>query len=541
MRELTDIFKYDPDFEKSEAEYEEIRKEIIGDADDDSDGDEAGGEGGDDEGGEDEEGDDDMGGIPDTGTTAGATKIVDMTEQDMVAFRRNVYLTIQSSLDFQEAAHKLIKNELKPGLENELCHMIVDCCAQQRTYERFYGLLAERFCKLRKEFQAAFEKIAKDRWVNWSVYYRPVLTKLLLQLPRHPPIRHHQTKEHGQTHRTPTRVRRSLVAGARGGQADGDGYHQQWTHLHQGALPGAGGDHVPGQGLRTHCGPVSELWLLVKVTEVRCQLVVDFSTLQTAFEGLFPRDHPKNSRFAINFFSLIGLGGLTLVDPGELASDEWFKTLEYFRIDLREHLNKRLAKERKKQEEAERLKKELSSSSSSESDSSTSSSDSSSDSDTSDSSSSAPSLPSVSPSRRRSHRRGEDRPAGKEVKSEPRDAEEERGDRSRRGRDDTRPARYQSPRRSSPPRREGRREPQEPSRRRDSGEDAEGRHREHHQRRRSRSPSPPRSPPRRNHREERDEKRESGRGRNGRDSDNRRRESRREQEPEGRTRRRDRS
>jgi pre-mRNA-splicing factor CWC22 len=44
-----------------------------------------------------------------------------MTEQDMVAFRRNVYLTIQSSLDFQEAAHKLIKCELKPQLEVFYC------------------------------------------------------------------------------------------------------------------------------------------------------------------------------------------------------------------------------------------------------------------------------------------------------------------------------------------------------------------------------------------------------------------------------------
>ena len=40
-----------------------------------------------------------------------------MTEQDLVAFRRNVYLAIQSSLDFQEAAHKLIKFHLKPGLD----------------------------------------------------------------------------------------------------------------------------------------------------------------------------------------------------------------------------------------------------------------------------------------------------------------------------------------------------------------------------------------------------------------------------------------
>lgn len=29
------------------------------------------------------------------------------------------------------------------------------------------------------------------------------------------------------------------------------------------------------------------------------------------FAGLFPRDSPKNTRFSINFFTSIGLGGLT--------------------------------------------------------------------------------------------------------------------------------------------------------------------------------------------------------------------------------------
>lgn len=62
-----------------------------------------------------------------------------------MAFRREIYLTIQSSLDYQEAAHKLLKLNVKPQLENELLHMMVDCCAQQRTYERFYGLLIERY------------------------------------------------------------------------------------------------------------------------------------------------------------------------------------------------------------------------------------------------------------------------------------------------------------------------------------------------------------------------------------------------------------
>uniref|UniRef100_A0A8C0ZTR4 Pre-mRNA-splicing factor CWC22 homolog n=1 Tax=Castor canadensis TaxID=51338 RepID=A0A8C0ZTR4_CASCN len=34
-------------------------------------------------------------------------------------------------------------------------------------------------------------------------------------------------------------------------------------------------------------------------------------TLQPFFEGLLPRDNPRNTRFAINFFTSIGLGGLT--------------------------------------------------------------------------------------------------------------------------------------------------------------------------------------------------------------------------------------
>ncbi len=69
--------------------------------------------------------------------------IRDETETNLVAFRRTIYLTINSSLDYEECAHKLLKMQMKPGQELELCHMFLDCCAQQRTYEKFYGLLAQ--------------------------------------------------------------------------------------------------------------------------------------------------------------------------------------------------------------------------------------------------------------------------------------------------------------------------------------------------------------------------------------------------------------
>ncbi len=69
--------------------------------------------------------------------------VIDQTETNLVVLRRNIYLTIQSSLDYEECCHKVLKMDLKPGQEDELCNMILDCCAQQRTYEKFFGLLAQ--------------------------------------------------------------------------------------------------------------------------------------------------------------------------------------------------------------------------------------------------------------------------------------------------------------------------------------------------------------------------------------------------------------
>ena len=69
--------------------------------------------------------------------------IIDETETNLTALRRTIYLTVQSSLDHNECAHKMMKLQLKPGQESEICHMILDCCAQQRTYEKFFGLLAQ--------------------------------------------------------------------------------------------------------------------------------------------------------------------------------------------------------------------------------------------------------------------------------------------------------------------------------------------------------------------------------------------------------------
>ncbi|EPB74999.1 MIF4G domain protein [Ancylostoma ceylanicum] len=257
------VFKLDPDFEKNEKQYEEIRAEIIGDADDSDE------EGSDDE---DEASGDEGGEQPGaTAAASGTTEIIDNTEQNLVAFRREVYLTIQSSLDFQEAAHKLLKMRVPKEMETELCHMLVDCCCQQRTYERFYGLLCERFCRLRKEYQETFEKIACD---TYATIHRFDITKLrnMARLVSH-----------------------LLFTDA-----------ISWTIFTDVKLT---------ENDTTSSGRIYLKYIFQELCEsmglAKLYERTSDPTLQTAFAGLFPRDNPQNTRFAINFFTLTGLGGLT--------------------------------------------------------------------------------------------------------------------------------------------------------------------------------------------------------------------------------------
>ena len=108
---LVDVFKFDDNYEENEGKYKTLSKEILG-SDDESEsgsGDEASGES---DNNEDDENKDN-------------NTIIDNTETNLITLRRTIYLTIQSSLDFEECAHKLMKMELKPGQEIELCHMFL--------------------------------------------------------------------------------------------------------------------------------------------------------------------------------------------------------------------------------------------------------------------------------------------------------------------------------------------------------------------------------------------------------------------------------
>ncbi|KAH0874428.1 hypothetical protein HID58_071790 [Brassica napus] len=253
-----DVFKPDPDFIENERKYEALKKELLGeDESEDEDGSDASSEDNDEEE-EDESGEEQM-------------RIRDETETNLVNLRRTIYLTIMSSVDFEEAGHKLLKIKLEPGQEMELCIMLLECCSQERTYLRYYGLLGQRFCMINKIHQENFEKCF--------------------------------VQQYSMIHRLETNKLRNVA--------------KFFAHLlGTDALPW----HVLAYIRLTEEDTTSSSRIFIKILfqELSEHLGIRLlnerlqdPTMQESLESIFPKDNPKNTRFAINFFTSIGLGGIT--------------------------------------------------------------------------------------------------------------------------------------------------------------------------------------------------------------------------------------
>ncbi|XP_007069831.2 pre-mRNA-splicing factor CWC22 homolog [Chelonia mydas] len=257
--DVLNVFKMDPDFMENEEKYKTLKKEILdeGDSDSETDQDAGSSEEDEEEDEEDEEGQ--------------KVTIHDQTEINLVSFRRTIYLAIQSSLDFEECAHKLLKMDFPDSQTKELCNMILDCCAQQRTYEKFFGLLAGRFCMLKKEYMESFEAIFKEQYDT--------------------------------IHRLETNKLRNVA--------------KMFAHLlYTDSLPWSVLECIIlSEETTTSSSRIfvkiffQELSEYMGLPNLNARLKDE--TLQSFFEGLLPRDNPRNTRFAINFFTSIGLGGLT--------------------------------------------------------------------------------------------------------------------------------------------------------------------------------------------------------------------------------------
>ena len=214
------------------------------------------------------------------GSTGG--DIVDLSETDLVNLRRTIYLTIMSSVDYEECAHKLMKLLIPRGAEGELCNMLVECCSQERTFIRYYGLLAQRFCMISHVYQSFFEKSFVENYTT--------------------------------IHRLETNKLRNVA--------------KFFAHLlHSDALPWTVFESIKlTEEKTTSSGRIfikvvfQELSEYMGLRKLRDRMFDPF--MEEPFSGLFPKDNLKNTRFSINFFTSIGLGALTDLMREHLAEQQ---------------------------------------------------------------------------------------------------------------------------------------------------------------------------------------------------------------------------
>ncbi|OAD04066.1 hypothetical protein MUCCIDRAFT_163581 [Mucor lusitanicus CBS 277.49] len=257
--EMLNIFKFDPEYDANEETYNKIKAEILGDDEEDEDD---SGSSGDSESGSEEDSDDE---------DEHKMEILDQTNIDMIELRRKIYLTVMSSVNFEEACHKLMKIDIPEGHEIELCNMIIECCSQERTYLKYYGLMAERFCKMNR------------LWVeNFNTAFNEVYETI---------------------HRYETNRLRNIG--------------KLFSHLFS-------TDSLPWTAFQivrlTEEDTTSASRIFVKILFQEISEFLGLKTLkerlldpfmQESLSGMFPKDNPKNTRFAINYWTSIGLGALT--------------------------------------------------------------------------------------------------------------------------------------------------------------------------------------------------------------------------------------
>ncbi|KAG2192604.1 hypothetical protein INT46_004199 [Mucor plumbeus] len=257
--DMLNIFKYDPNYAENEKTYNEIKAEILGDGSDDEDD---SGSSADSESGSEEDSDEE---------DEQKMEILDQTNIDMIELRRKIYLTVMSSVNFEEACHKLMKIDIPEGHEIELCNMIIECCSQERTYLKYYGLMAERFCKMNR------------LWVeNFNTAFNEVYETI---------------------HRYETNRLRNIG--------------KLFSHLFS-------TDSLPWTAFQivrlTEEDTTSASRIFVKILFQEISEFLGLKTLKErlldpymleSLSGMFPKDNPKNTRFAINYWTSIGLGALT--------------------------------------------------------------------------------------------------------------------------------------------------------------------------------------------------------------------------------------
>lgn len=285
-----DIFHYEENYKENNEKYNELKHDILGSEDEhdtdenvddiDVNSDFASDNDASDTGSDNAESDEES-------EQRVTVQIKDLTEQEQTNFQKNVYLTIMSSMGPEEAAHKLLKlPPIDPARkEYMLVDMVVKCCAQEKVYSKYYGIIGEILAVVSKKWKDSFYELFKDNYLN--------------------------------CHRYETSLLRNLGA--------------FWGHM-------LASDKIGWECLEvvklnenetTSSGRIFIKFVFQRLVEELgyTHLIerIEESYIQPFISGIFPHEDAEHMRFSINYFTAIGMGKLT---------DRMRETLEHLPVDV---------------------------------------------------------------------------------------------------------------------------------------------------------------------------------------------------------------
>ena len=59
--------------------------------------------------------------------------------------------------DYMDAFERILKLNMKGHQDREVPRVIMHCCAQEKAYNPYYALLAEKFCTFDRKFKFTFQ------------------------------------------------------------------------------------------------------------------------------------------------------------------------------------------------------------------------------------------------------------------------------------------------------------------------------------------------------------------------------------------------
>lgn len=250
-RSELNFFQEDPDFERSEMEYNDLKAQFwpVDEAD--------------------------------PRQEKEVTKldpVKDLTDAQLLQSQKNIYLTVMSSMLADEAVHKLTKLQRHQKMTIDvLIDMLIKCCAQDKTYSKYFGAIGEKMCRLGGNWQEAFALQFRDKY--------------------------------------------HLVFQFEGAQLRNIGkFFGHLLAVDILSLPDTLGHINLTESDTTSAGRVFIKFLFLEMVEelgiASVQTILFERTVKTHLHGIFPvsevtTDDAEHIMFSINFFTAIGLGVLT--------------------------------------------------------------------------------------------------------------------------------------------------------------------------------------------------------------------------------------